>query len=395
MSLLSSNGKERKRLRFKRIGIIGEVIVVNYSRSLRVFIGILAASSLAVLIFGAAFIYSSSEYAAEATPVAEVNGDVITAVEFNRVLGLQRASVIDYFKRTYDVKFSKDFWYTDYNGEVPADTLRKQALEEVVKIKIQLNLAKSYGIVQGTSYNDLLAEMEKENAQRSAAVRSGQPVYGPIKFDENRFADFYMSRVLIELKERLSEDKLAVTDEQLMKHYGTIKDELFRLEDNVRFNKISVSYLEAGQRADNDKKQHAKETMESVKRLLEQDKTVDEAVNQLQSADDTFEIQVTEEHFDNETARIYFKSQPELYLMLAEHTQAGQVSPVIDDRAAGQYVVARIVEREPNGYKSFEEQKSNVFKHYMDALFDAYLNKLINEAKVNLVEDNYYKIMVE
>ncbi|MBD2866971.1 hypothetical protein [Paenibacillus arenilitoris] len=326
--------------------------------------------------------------------VVTVNGDPVTAVEFSRLLRKQRAAVIDDFKRTYGAEPDKGFWHTEFNGEVPADTAKQRALSEAVKLKLQLNLSKSYGIIQGTSYSDLLAEMEKENARRSAALHAGRPVYGPIRFDEHTFIDWYISKVLIELKEKLFSDAIAVTDKQLREHYEMIKDDWFRLEDSVRFHEISVSYTRDGLQSDRVKQKQAKERMEAVKQLLERGKTAEEAVNQLQSETGELELVFTEEHFNNDSARKYFKSQPELYEWLADPANADRVSAVIDNPAAGRYVLAKIVGRESGGYSSYEEQVRQVRNHYTDVKFDEYLNKLIDEAEVR-VEDRYYKLSME
>jgi hypothetical protein len=109
-------------------------------------------------------------------------------------------------------------------------------------------------------------------------------------------------------------------------------------------------------------------------------------VQQLQDANDTLKIQITEEQFNSDTARNYYKSLPELYEALTDPSETDQGSPVIDDQASGQYVLASIIGREPNGYRSFEEQKGNVHKHYVDSLFNTYVNKLIEEAEVKIMD---------
>jgi hypothetical protein len=366
---------------------------MNFLRSRKGVIGITAAVSLALLLFGAAYIHSSTGPVPDTAIVAEVGGEPITAAELKRMLGQQRASVIDYFKRTYGEDLGENFWHTDYQGEVPADTARSWALKEAVKIKLQLKLAESHGMINGTSYDDLLAEMEQENARRDAALQAGLPVYGPVRFDEGSFMDFYISRILIELKVRLSEDELGVTDRQLMQHYESLKDELFRLEDSVRFYKISVSYLDDGVQVDSGMKQTVQGMMVNIKQQLEQGKTVHEMVEEMQEVDTAPPIQIAEEHFNEDTARMYFKSLPELYDVLTNIKENDQISRVIDDRSTGQLVLAMIIGREANGYRSFEEQKDIVRRHYTNVLYEAYLNKLIEEADVN-IDDNYYRVPV-
>lgn len=351
----------------------------------------------AVLIVGGGWIYASDGLASDSTTVAKVNGDPITVAEFKRALGLQRAAVIDYFKQTYGAELHEDFWHTEMGGETPADKARALALEEAVKIKMILRLAESQEIVQGSSYDEVLAAMKKENERRSVAVQAGQPIYGPVRFDESTFVEFYLSTILIELKEKLTDHELAVSDAQLRQHYESIKDELFMLADTLRFYHVSASYMVDG-RFDSGMKQKAKSLMDAVKQQLEQGESLDAAIQRPphdDDYDDEIEIVYSEEHVTHETARTYFKSQTKLYAALTELTDRQRISPVIDDRAAGRYVLAVMLERTSNGYSSFEEQYGNVRKHYLDTIFDAYLKQRVEEAEVKIVQDVYSQIVVE
>ncbi|REK71218.1 hypothetical protein [Paenibacillus paeoniae] len=326
--------------------------------------------------------------------VAEVNGQPITAAEFTRALHQQRSAVIDYYMRTYGAEMDTDFWNTDYSGETPAHTLKELALESAVRLRLQLILAESQGIIQGSSYNELLAEMERENARRKAAQEAREPVYGPIRFDETNFPEFYISRIWNELREKLSQDELAVEDEQLMQHYEQIKDELFKLEDNIRFHSIKVSYTEDGQRIDGKLKQQAEVMMNAIRERLEQAESIEDIVKELEESDAGPSVLLAIEPFNDDTARYYFKSLPKLYEWLAGGQEAGRISPVMDDRATGQYVMALVIDREAGGYRSFAEQKDNVRKHYLNVVLAAYLDERMGEAEVNKIASRYDRIKV-
>lgn len=340
------------------------------------------------------FIYRAMAGGAEETVIATVNGEPVIAAEFNRQLGLLRASVIDEFKRAYGAEFGKDFWSTEYKGETPADALKRQALDQAVAMKLQLQLAQAYGIVQGASYHDLLAELERENSRRSRAAAAGQPIYGPVQFDESAFVDFYLSKVLIQLKERLAEELLVLTGDELRSHYERIKEEIFRLEDNVIFSNISISYREQdGHFEDSGRKEQAEAVAGALKRLLEQGLAVEEAVERLREASGELHIHIAEERFNSDTARNYYRSFPQLYAVLAEPMEAGEVSPVMDDPVSGKYMLAVIAGRVAGGYKSFEEQMGNVRKHYVDIWFEDYLDKQLEAAQIHIA-DGYYSVSV-
>lgn len=346
-------------------------------------------------IAGVVVFYASAGANSGQAPVAKVNGSVITTQEFKNELEQQRASVIDYFYQSNGVEYGKNFWKTNFNGENPEDTAKKRALQEIIRLKIELELAKQHDLIQGTSYEDLLHEMDKENKRRLAAVKAHEPIYGPVQLDESTFMNYYISKLRNQLKERLSEDELRVTEEELKQHYELVKDTLFTMEDRVRFQKISVSYKEDVQsNTNNQKKQLAKKLMDSIKLLLDKGKKMDEAVRELQGENEAFAVRYTEEDFNKDTAGTYFKSQAVLYSVLTDNLSVNQVSPVFDETMQGEYVLVKVTEREASGYKSFEENERNVWKNYLDTAYGDYLGKLIREAKVDIHESNYKRIPV-
>jgi hypothetical protein len=347
-------------------------------------------------IAGVVVFYASAGANSGQAPVAMVNGSVITTQEFKSELEQQRASVIDYFYRSNGAEYGKNFWKTDFNGENPEDTAKKRALQEIIGLKIELELARQRGLIQGTSYDDLLHEMDKENKRRLAAVKAREPIYGPVQLDESTFMKYYISKLRIELKEKLSEDELSVSEEELKKHYELVKDKLFTMEDRIRFQKISISYKEDVQSStNNQKKQLAKQLMDSIKLLLEKGEKMDEAARALQAENKAFAILYTEEDFNKDTASTYFKSQAVLYSVLKDNLKVNQLSPVFDETMQGEYVLVKVTERENSGYKSFDENERNVWKNYLDTAYDDYLGKLIREAKVDINESNYKRIPVQ
>jgi hypothetical protein len=355
-----------------------------------------AAFPAIILIAGVVLLYGSTGSISDRAPVAEVNGSVITAQELGNELKQQRASVIDYFYRSFGAEYGKNFWKTDFNGENPEDTAKKRALQEIIRLKIELELAEQHGLVQGTSYDDLLREMDKENQRRLAAVQAREPIYGPVQLDESTFMNYYISKLRIELKEKLSKDELSVTEEDLKQHYEFVKDTLFAMEDKIRFQKISVSYLDDGRSGStsNQKKQTAKKGIDSIKLLLDKGKEMDEAVRERQGGNEALAVRYTEEDFNNETAGTYFKSQPVLYSVLKDNLSVNSVSPVLDEAMQGEYVLVKVTGRETSGYKSFDETERNVRNHYLDTAYGAYLEKLIREAKVDIHESSYKRIPI-
>jgi hypothetical protein len=354
----------------------------------------LAIAALAIISIAGASIYSSRARALPGDePVAKVNGSPVTVTEFKRELERQRSSVIDYFHRTYGAKIDSHFWKAEFNGENPERTLKQRVMKEIVRIKVELELFRQHGLIQGISHVDLIREMDKENERRLNAVRAKQPVYGPVQLDEMAFMNIYLSKRRNELKEKLSEDELKVDDEDLKHHYEQIKDQMFANEDRVRFEKLTITYKDAGSGSDEGRwKKNSRFGMDTAKRLADQGKELAEVAKELQGGDGTPVVRTTEEELNGNTAGTYFKFQPALYSILTGGLQTGQISPVIDEAAQGEYVLIKVTGRDASGYKSFEENSHNVWNRYMDAAYSTYLNKLVEEARVNIYSKAWNEI---
>jgi hypothetical protein len=360
-----------------------------YKRMVIVFLVVV--SSVGLFIF-----YSAEGSVSGQASVAEVNGSVITAQEFRKELKQQRASVIDYFHRSKGAEYGEGFWKADFNGENPEAMAKERALHEIVKLKIELELAKQHGLIEGITYGDLLHEMDRENKRRLAAVKAREPIYGPVQLDESTFINTYISKLRTQLKEKLSENELSVTDEDLKQHYELIKDTMFTTEDKIKFQKISVSYRvnERSESTSTPTKDMAQGLMESIKLLLDQGMELDDAVREGQAKNEALVIRYSEEEINDDTASTYFKSQAVLYSVLTDNLSVNQVSPVLDETMQGEYVLVKVTEKEASGYKSFDENKRNVWENYMNTRYDAYLNQLFQEARVDIHESNYNGIPV-
>ncbi|OAS22042.1 hypothetical protein [Paenibacillus oryzisoli] len=357
---------------------------------------IVVVTVLVLTIVGAVVLYASVGADSSQTSIATVNGSVITMQEFKRELEKQRTPVIDYFYRSKGVAYGRNFWKMEYQGENPEETAKKRALDEITRLKIELELAERQGLIQGTSYEDLLHKMDRENKRRLAAVQAREPIYGPVQLDESTFMNDYISKLRMQLKERLSENELNVTEEDLKRHYELLKDTLFTVEDRIRFQKVSVSYREDEQGNVNDsKKQAIQKRMEDIKLLLDQGEEMGSVISNLQDEKDPFVVRFTEENLNKDTAGTYFKSQAILYSVLTHHMSINQVSSVFDETMQGEYVLVKVVDREIGGYQSYEESRRNVWRSYVDTVYGDYLDTCMREAKVKIDASAYKKIHMD
>ncbi|MBD2868765.1 peptidylprolyl isomerase [Paenibacillus arenilitoris] len=354
--------------------------------------------SAAILVaVGGAIAYSASARSGSGgAPVAEVNGSPVAAQEFAKELERQRAAVIDYFQRERGAAYEAGFWTADYGGENPEEKAKDMALRQLVRVKVELELTRRHGLVQGTTYADLLAAMDNENKRRREAVEANRPVYGPVRLDESSFLPYYLSNLRNGLKEALAEGELRATDEELERHYELVKDRLFAGEERIGFRKLSVPYRMHDDRDDADERsrQSAKALLDSARRLLESGRSPEEAARELDAGGEAGGIRYSEEELNEGTAGTYFKSQPALYAALSGGLKAGQVSEPFDEAVQGEYVLIQITEREETGHAGFEEKERAVRDSYMDAAYNAYLERLVRDAEVIVHTDELDKIAI-
>ncbi|MBU5351710.1 SurA N-terminal domain-containing protein [Paenibacillus barcinonensis] len=362
-------------------------------------------------LVAAIFIIASSAYFAisghtpsEDTYVAKVNGSWVTQHEFKREMQQQRARAIQYFLSTYGAQYNKDFWKTDFEGENPEQYLKQLAMKEIIRVKVELELAQNKGLISGSSHDDLMHEMKIENQRRREALASDQPIYGPEQFDEVSFMNYFTSKVRNRLKETLSVNELKPTDKKLEEHYTLVKDQLFMRENTIKFHKISVSYKHANRELDLDSnrnqvhKQTAKKVIEAVQPLLEQggEGEMSDTVKILQNKFSSTILHHTIEEFNPHTASTYFKSQPVLYAALQNHSNAEHNSFIIDEPAQSQYVLIRTLgEQKSSDNQGYIVDQNLLWQSYLNQAYSRYILKLTSDAQIDIHSEAYQHVSIE
>lgn len=344
---------------------------------------------IGIIIINKVYIFNAEKN--DAAVAVLVNGEPVVFEEYLRVLNLRRAFVIDSYS-IYGAEYGEEFWDTKYSEETPIEMLKRIALNEAVRIKIQLLLAKEKGIIKNASYSALLEEMDTENSRRNENAINNIPVYGPLKMDENTFIDYYLRNIVIELKNVLSKDELLAGEDELLLYYESVKDSVFALEDTVDFDRISVSYASTGTKAANaELKEIAGAAMETLKLKLISGGDVLTSINETLLEYDGIEIDYSEELLDNESASHYAKYYTGVYEKLKK-LGLNIVSDVTDIGMYSEFVLVIVRDRLSGGYIPFEECRDNVEFLYMDEKYDEYINMLIDIAEIEIIESVYEKI---
>lgn len=158
--------------------------------------------------------------------VFTLNGEKVSKEEFYKEMASLSANVYSDFAQKYRDTESTKFWTTNFKGEIPLEVLKEKTLEELIRIKAEQILFNKYGLMADTSYSAFRKALEAENKRREIAISKGEPIYGPVHYDERIYYDYLHGNRRAELKRILSKTDLSVTEEQIDEKYSEMVDKM-------------------------------------------------------------------------------------------------------------------------------------------------------------------------
>jgi len=317
--------------------------------------------------------------------VFKVNNEPVSKEEFNQVITRNRAKIYTYFNTKYGSTDSKNFWQSSYNGENPAETIKKEAVKQCVRIKIEQILAKEKGIIEDTSYSGFLNKLKSENTKRKEVVKNNGILYGPIQYSEDNYFSYVHSNMVIRLKEKLEEDELSINNQELKNFYDSIKRERYSKQDYIKIYKIYLPFdvENVGKISD---KQEKKKRIEEAKLRLDKEEPF-EVVAKACNKDGA----VLKQIFDDSTARADSRINAELKAQ-AVNLDIGQISEIFEAKNA--FYIIKCEDRKHMGFKSFEEVKDIVKKDYVNRQYEKLIDELVSKANIEINQKVYEKVMI-
>lgn len=320
--------------------------------------------------------------------VANVNGASISYAEFKKFLDDEKGNVYSYFKQKIGVDDGEDFWTNVHNGEVPIQVARENTLNKLVRIKIEHMLAQKLGLIHDISYEAFLEDLKNENERRKVMVSKGQPIYGPVQFKESTYFSYTYSNMLIKLKERLAQNEIAVTEEEMNFYYNSNKEK-YRIKDDIKIEKISIGWVDKEGRVDQSKRPDVKKKIEKVVMRINNGESFGNAYkdNEIEGVlNSTFEEQIfdmqTEEHDEELYPRVY---------PTAKMLEVGQLSGVLEE--GNSFVIIKVLEKKYRGYSPLADIRNSVKLRILEEKYDEYMESLIKDANVKINYTTYDKIL--
>ncbi|MFV0342416.1 MAG: hypothetical protein ACK5JH_05915 [Anaerocolumna sp.] len=299
--------------------------------------------------------------------VAYVDKEPITAQEITLQINTNRAAMSAYFNDRYQAEYNKDFWTTDYNGEVPVDKLFEEALENSINNKLIQMISKEKGLIDTISFKALLDELNKENESREEAIKNNEAVYGPQQYDEQTYYNMKLSNMLSSLKKSFSSE-YALTKEELLQKYEEIRDD-YKQEDSVKIAKLSVAYGEDSKIT----REEAKNRMMDINNDLENGSPLDTILKGLSEEVAYEELTLGERETHNISLGHPLLVQKSINLV------PGTFSDVFEEKGAFSLTIC--MERTDNGYQEYESVEEGIKNVIMEEKF----NQMIEERRKNTV----------
>ena len=311
--------------------------------------------------------------------VLTINGEPVSEDEFSLIMSGLRANVFSYFSQKYGAKDNINFWTTSFNGEVPADILKQNTIDELKRIKIEQILMKVYAITDDISYFGFLKDFKNENERRKIAVTKNLPIFGPIQYEEKIYYNYLQSERTEKLKQILSCKELFISEEEIKIYYNENKEKKYRKPDYINIEKITLPVTNDKEEVSADKKAKAKMAISQIMKRIRNGEKFESVVSDYKSKG-VKDIEYEEQVFDGSTLRIYTTLYPETCAKIND-LKINQTSNIIVEKNS--LNVIKIVDKKTEVYKTYEEVKVQIRKELINKKYEIMIKKLLDKVNLN------------
>lgn len=264
------------------------------------------------------------------------------------------------------------------------DRLKQEALQDAVAWKVLQSWAKQEGLTSYTDYASLREELRRVNRQREKALRKGEAVFGPDRYDEWSFVDMkrgeWSSALLDVIASRAEYPESRIRD-----YYEANKEQFVRSE-TIR---AKVGFVPKAD--DRDGEERAMRLLKEARDAVAGGSSWEEATASLKSQDGIGGFRTDERQFDEHSA-MADRLRPVL-LRHARSLAAGGISEPF--RETDGYYVIQVIEKTSPGAASFEEMKERITLVFAQEDFQQELERRVREAVVVADEEALRRIAPE
>lgn len=171
------------------------------------------------------FASCAKEEKTDLSAVVTVNGEAVMQQEIDYFKGKFKAELLNDYIEKYNVKYTEDFWQTEFDGKTPEQALYEKALEESIVVKLQFIEMRKEGIYEDITFDGLRTKAELFNAENE----NKDGVVGIKTIKMSQFYTYYFQNGVMELKNIYAEGKLKPTEKEIEEK---IKEMNFQLENS-------------------------------------------------------------------------------------------------------------------------------------------------------------------
>lgn len=319
---------------------------------------------------------------------ATVNGEPISTFELKHRMSLSRAETLLHFQTMYGVQETSDFWTSTFNGEVPLELMKKEAMDKAVRVKLQQILARDYGLTEDITYSAFHKGFILENKRRKAALQAKEVIYGPVEYTEEAYFEYVFTNQTARLKEEMIGKGISFTEADLKEFYNESKDLSFQKEEEIVIEKIAISYVDKDGWISESMRQEAEVRIIQAMERLGQEEEFGKLAEEYNTSE-TERRTHGRQKFDSSTARVDAKYNAKLYKEVIK-LEAGQISGILE--LDNTFYLIKCLEKKNDGYQTFEDVKDNIDIEFVNQKYEEYIDDLVRKVKVTINESAIDKL---
>lgn len=300
-----------------------------------------------------------------------VDGVEVPTEEFALFLQDQKALTVNYFVQTYGAEYGADFWTTAFNQEVPLEKAKKLALEKLIRVKVEQQMAKELGLIKDSKFETIVEMMDKDKS-----------IYGADNLDIFQKYSVYHSKLVLEAEQKHKLAQSDISEEALQVKYEEVKDTIFNAPDDLEVMVLEIEGKEG---------QVAEQYLQEIRQELEAGTTLSELERKYQDI-----CMITSYIKNYGAAEGKDENMSEVNLILKEEAYELQKGEITQPMLYGNtYYLTICIDREENGVANFEEVKVIVEDIIKEEKFEAAIDTQIDQARVKIDEKVYQAIIMQ
>ncbi|WP_413378190.1 hypothetical protein [Alkalihalobacillus sp. 1P02AB] len=298
-----------------------------------------------------------------------IDGIHIPEEEFRMFVQDEKAATASYFYEKYGVGDSEYFWGTEYGGEKPISVAKKNALEKLLKVKVEQELAVQYGVLTNSHFQTITEAIQSENS-----------MYGVEELNVFQEYMVFHSKVFLDTLAIFKRETASVEEDRMMEFYYENKDRLFLEQTDVEASIISFTLKNGEEQVVNDiihllQSNVSNETL--YKRYGEQ-----------------YELKIAEKHYGSQEGKD--ENSSPLDQMLKDQAYQLQVNEVSEPIINGnQYFLLVARDRTSGGISQYEDVKFFIEDHLKEEQFAKVIEESIQEAIVEINDIAFNQLNME